>query len=181
MNLLVNDMGFPSDAVKDALASCDTGRGFDLDTVIAMLVSASSNPATSPSVTPTVRLVHGTELDSLPIQVAPHSQPLPRIPPQDTKRSLRKKQDKSAYSAQTNLTEFVGESKSRGPNNAQRRQSKIKAYQVLGITPDRRVSTWAGWLLINEFPLSWNECYVRGLWNWMTDEFGPAMSNIIST
>ena len=133
-NLLVNDMGFPSDAVKDALASCNTGGDLDLDTVIAMLVSASSNPATNPSVTPTVRLVHDTEL---------YSQPLPQIPPQDTRRSLRKKQDKSAYSAQTKLTDSVGGSKSRGPNVAQRRHSKIKAYQVLGITPDRRVSTWA--------------------------------------
>jgi hypothetical protein len=142
MNLLVNDMGFPSDAVKDALASCDTGRSLDLDTVIAMLVSASSKPATNPSVTSTVRLVHDTELDSLPIRVAPQSQPQPRIPPQDTRRLFRKKQDKSAYSAQTMLADFVGGS--RGPNDAQKRQSKIKAYQVLGITPDRRVSTWAG-------------------------------------
>jgi hypothetical protein len=110
-NLLVNDMGFPLDAVKDALASCDTGRDLDLDTVIAMLVSASSKPAINPSVTPTVRLVHDTELDSLPFQAAPHSQPQPRIPPQDTRRSLRKKQDKSAYSAQTKLDDFVGGSK----------------------------------------------------------------------
>ena len=142
--LLVNEMGFPSDAVKDALASCDTGRDLDLDTVIAMLVSASNDPATNPSVTPTMRLVHDTELDLLPTHFAPHSQPLPQIPPQDTKRSLRKKQDKSAYSAQTKFTDFMGGSRSRGPNDAQRRHSKIKAYQVLGITPDRRVSTWAG-------------------------------------
>jgi hypothetical protein len=141
-NLLVNDMGFPLDAVMGALASCHAGRELDLNTAIAMLVSDSSKPAASPSVTPTVRLVHNTQRDSLPIQTARHSQPQPPIPPQDTKRSLRKKQDKSAYSAQTKLADFVGGSKSRGSKHAQKRQSKLKAYQVLGVTQDRRVSTF---------------------------------------
>jgi hypothetical protein len=143
-NLLVNDMGFPLDAVRDALASCDTGGDLDLDTAIAMLVSASSKPTTNSPVTPTVRLVHNTELDSLPIQATRHSQLQPQIPPQDTRRLLKKKQDKSAYAAQTMLADFVGGSRSRESRDAQKRQSKLKAYQVLGVTQDRRVSTFVG-------------------------------------
>ena len=142
MNLLVNDMGFPVDAVRDALASCDTGRDLDLDTAVAMLVSASSKPATNPSVTPTARLVHNAELDSSPTQAARHSQLQRQIPPQDTRRSFRNKQDKFAHSAQTKLADFVGGSRSRGSKDGQRRLSKLKAYQVLGVTQDRRVSTF---------------------------------------
>ena len=144
MNLLVNDMGFPLAAVQDALASCDTGSHFDLDTVIAMLVSASSKPPISPAVTPTVKLVQPTEVNSSPIHGGPCPQLQTRTPSQEARRSTTKKLEKSAYSAQNKLVEFVGGSRSKEQREAHRRQSKIKSFQLLGVTQDRRTSTLVG-------------------------------------
>jgi hypothetical protein len=143
MDLLVNDMGFPPAAVKDALESCDTGSHFDLDTVIAMLVSASSKPTTVPITTPTVKLVHSTELDSSLVQADPYSQLQTRTPCPEARRSM-KKQEKSAYSSQKKFVGFVGGSRSKEHKDAKRRQSKIKAFQVLGVSQERRVSTLVG-------------------------------------
>ena len=142
VDLLVNDMGFPPTAVKDALASCDTGSRFDLNTVIAMLVSASSGPAATAvavpermTAAPTAKPVQPPELDSLPVKTRSHP---------ELRQSMRKKQDKPAYSAQTKLADFVGRSGSKEPKDAQRRLSRMKAFQVLGVSHERRVPTWVG-------------------------------------
>jgi hypothetical protein len=141
MDLLVNEMGFPRAAVQDALASCDAEPDFALDTVIAMLVSASSKPPTNAAVTATVKLVQPTELDSSPSHATPSPQLQTRQPSQEARRLVKKKQEKSAFSAQTKLAEFAEGSKSKDQKIAQRRHSKIKAFQVLGVTQERRNST----------------------------------------
>ena len=143
MDLLVNHMGFPPAAVRDALASCDTGAHFNLQTVIAMLVSATDNPVAvhaAPAVAPTVKLVQPTELDSSPVTVGPYPQLQTYTPrsPEATSRSTRKRQEKSAYSAQSKLAEFVGGSRSRGKE--QTRQLKLKAFHVLGVSTQERTS-----------------------------------------
>jgi hypothetical protein len=138
MDLLVNDMGFPTAAVKDALASCEGEAEFDLDTVIAMLVSANNTP---PAVKATVKLVQPTELDgSSPVQAG---QIKTRRPSHDARRLVRKKQEKSGYLAQTKLADFVERRRSGDKDaHAQRRSSKIKAFQVLGVSQERRVESW---------------------------------------
>ena len=146
MDLLVKEMGFPPAAVKDALASCKIGSQFDLDTVIAMIVSASDKPATIPAaataMAATVRTVQPTELESSRLQVGPYPQLQTRSPSQEARQSTRKRQEKSAYSAQTKLADFIGGGRSR--NKEQKRQSKMKAFQVLGVAQDRRMSTMVG-------------------------------------
>ena len=146
MDLLVNHMGFPPAAVRDALASCDTGSNFNLQTVIAMLVSATDDAVCVPAaaaVAPTVKLVQPTELDVSPVKVGPYPELQTGTPSQKARsRSTRKRQEKSAYSAQSKLAEFVGGNRSRGKE--QTRQLKLKAFHVLGVsTQDRqsRVST----------------------------------------
>jgi hypothetical protein len=137
MDLLVNDMGFPTGAVRDALASCERESEFDLDTVIAMLVSADNKP---PALKPTVKLVQPTELDgSSPVQTG---QMKTRRSSHEARRLVRKKQEKSGSSAQTKLADFVERGGS-GDKDAhvQRRQSRIKAFQVLGVSQERRVKS----------------------------------------
>lgn len=141
MDLLVNQMGFPPGAVQDALASCDTEPSFDLDTVIAMLVSASSKPRSNAAVNATVKLVQPSELDSSPAHATPYRQLQTRGPSQEARRLLKKTQEKSARSTQTKLAEFAEGGKSKDQMTAQRRHSKLKAYQVLGVTQEPRFST----------------------------------------
>lgn len=141
MDLLVNQMGFPPGAVQNALASCDTEPNFDLDTVIAMLVSASSKPRSNAAVKATVKLVQPSELDSSPAYATPYRQLQIRGPSQEARRLLQKKQEKSARSTQTKLAEFAEGGKSKDQMTAQRRHSKLKAYQVLGVTQEPRFST----------------------------------------
>jgi hypothetical protein len=87
--------------------------------------------------------VHSTELDSSLVQADPYSQLQTRTPCPEARRSM-KKQEKSAYSSQKKFVGFVGGSRSKEHKDAKRRQSKIKAFQVLGVSQERRVSTLVG-------------------------------------
>jgi hypothetical protein len=137
MDLLVNEMGFPPAAVQNALASCDAEPNFDLETVIAMLVSASRRPLTNATVNVAVKHAQPTELDSSPSHAMPYRRLQTRRLSQESEQLSKKTQERSAFSAQTMLAGFAETNKGK----AQRRHSKIKAFEVLGVIPGRRMST----------------------------------------
>ena len=137
MDLLVNEMGFPPAAVGNALASCNAEPNFNLETVIAMLVSASSQPHTNAAVNVAVKHSQPTELDSSPSHAMPYPRRQTRRLSQEAGQLPKKKQERSAFSAQTMLAGSAETNKSK----AQRRHSKIKAFEMLGVIPGRRMST----------------------------------------
>ena len=157
MALLVKEMGFPPAAAKSALASCDNGMCLDVEKAIAMLLSDSKFHSDRVN-TPVERIpsVGPAELDSTPIETQAPSLPMldrPRPVPQasssQTKRQSTMKtnrDDVPAYTAQTKLLDFVERANHREQKQmiAQRRQSKAKAYKVLGVSDhERRVLSMA--------------------------------------